>query len=79
MGHIALGLEKLLAPGSQGFWMILDKKSWKEKFRLPVCSSVVDSAEPPVLREGKVESGFLFTNDPGSSSKFQSGLYVRKV
>ena len=79
MGHIALGLEKIIAPGSQGIWMIRDKASWKDKITIADYPHVIDSEKPMVVQNSKIESGFLYTNDPASSQKFQSGLFVLKT
>lgn len=70
MGHVARGLRKHVNPSTPSLWQsvtVLEAqgRGW------PTLGKMADELQtqhPPILRQGLIESGIFFTNDPTQSS-----------
>ncbi len=76
-GHVALAIEKHLARGSLARWQFMNLKQLPAEFsNFQEFAVSMERKFPVVMRDEKIESGFVFTNDPSLARQYLGVMRV---
>lgn len=76
-GHVALAIEKQLARGSLARWQFMNRKQLPSEFSdFQEFAVSMEDKFPVVMRDEKIESGFVFTNDPSLAGQYLGVMRV---